>query len=458
MGQAHGQPWASRVSMRQAFPLAIGILLALVLLLTAACNGGDIGREGTPEVTGPTEQSGEPAGAQESNEGPEDSAGPGSDSGGDQEPPRQYKRHETYDEVRDGVRLVLSYLDWAYAFTGRVENTTDETLTNVRVVIHTSYGATLGTEDLMDLAPGEIMPISSGYPDVDSFGTWTAYPEVDADAPVEFIWPAAATKILRPPIQDFVELLDIRLDRSNFTGEEVLEACRYIADPEGSENPSETAQKAVEGVRRMAEIALYPESGGVLAYAEIDPLPNPDEASSEELDQWGDGFTAWLTPQIDELMGLFCPEVFARHERGVNVIGQLPHPGDVTGVPTPQPLTQEDVKKFYRSLPPSGRSDPHTISYYCGLLRKHNWDRGAVTAELKELEGPSTYHRAPIYWWYELAGFVIETSEWERWVLQEYDLPQDRRRWQRLDEWVTYWDASHIRAKQLVQMFCEEYE
>lgn len=79
MGQARGQPWVFRVSVRKAFPLALGVLLALALLLTAACNGGD----------------------------------------------RQYNWHETHDEVRNGVRLVLSYPGWADAFIGRAENTTD---------------------------------------------------------------------------------------------------------------------------------------------------------------------------------------------------------------------------------------------------------------------------------------------------------------------------------------------
>ena len=166
--------------------------------------------------------------------------------------------------------------------------------------------------------------------------------------------------------------------------------------------------------------------------------------------------TAWLTPQVDELMDLFCPEVFARHDRGVNVIGQLPHPADVTGAPPPQPLTQEDVNKFYISLPPSERSDPAVFVDRCDLFRKHSWDVEAAESELRDEAGPGQFP----WWflrWFELAGFVVKTPEWEQWMLQEYDLPQDRRRWQRTDEWVTYWKASEPRELQLVQMFCEEY-
>lgn len=342
-------------------------------------------------------------------------------------------------------------------------------LTNVRVVVHTSIGATLITTPLRDLAPGEIMRVHLDL-DVtiadilDPFGTWTAYPEVGVDpaaaeAQEEITWePETATKAQRPPIQDFVELLDIRLDWSNFAGEEVLEACRCIADPEGSENTSETAQKAVERVRRMAQFALYPEDA-VLSYAKIDPLPGPDDPArhdNEFMDQWSAGLTAWLEPQIDELMGLFCHEVFARFERGVNVIGQLPHPAAVTGAPTPQPLTQEDVAKFHRSFHQGERSDPAIFGERCGLLRKHNWDIAAVKDELSD--GPGlTYLSAWIDGWSRLAGYVVKTPEWEQWMLQEYDLPQDRRRWQRLDEWTTYWNASEPRELELVQMFCEEY-
>ena len=382
------------------------------------------------------------------------------------ESPRQYKWHETYDELRNRVRLVLSYPGRTEALIGRMENTTDKTLTNVRVVVSTSDGFTLVTDDLMDLAPGEIKAVQFSLGIWDPFGTWTAYPEVGVDPAIaeaqeEITWdPESAIKAQRPPIQDFVELLDIRLDWYGYTGEDVLEACRYFAGLEGSDTVSETTLRIVKNVRWAAEDALYPAAGGA-AYAEIDPLPGPDDPNrydEEFMAQWSERSDAWLAPQIDELMELFCPEVFARHERGVNVIGQLPHPAEVTGVPPPQPLTHEDVTKFYRSLPPSDRSDPDTILYYCGMLRKHDWSRTAVTAELKELEGHYHYHRAPIYWWYELAGFVIETPEWEQWMLQESDLPQDRRRWQRRDEWVTYWNASSDRGIQLLQLFCDEYQ
>ncbi len=455
--------------------------MVLTVLLTVACSEGKSdagGASGQPSETasptsvsgGTPEQAGETVTPTSRTGGTSGQVGetvaPAGDSEGGQGQPRQYKWHETLDEVWNGVRLVLSYPGWADGFIGRVENTTDKTLTNVRVVITTSDGYTLVTDDLTDLASGEIKAVQHNLGIWDPFGTWTAYPEVDVDPAVaeaqeEITWdPESATKARRPPIQAFVELLDIRLDWSNFAGADVLEACRYAAGTEGSDNRGETAPKSIESVRYAAADVLYRDgAGGALAYAEIDPLPGPDDPNrydEEFMAQWNERFDTWLTPQVDELLDLFCPEVFARHERGVNVIGQLPHPSELTGAPPRQPLTQEDVKKFYRSLPQSERSDPAIFSDRCGLFRKHNWDIAAVRDELSD--GPGlAYLSWWISWWFELAGFVVKTPEWEEWVLQEYDLPQDRRRWNRLDEWTTYWAASEPLEKQLIQMFCEEY-
>ena len=194
-------------------------LLALVLLLTTACNG---------------------------------------------ESPKQYAWHETYDEVRSGVRLVLSHPGWGDLIIGRAENTTDETLKNVRAVVRTSSGFTLVTTPPTNLEPGEIMSVHFDHPVMDQFGTWTAYPEVGVDpaaaeAQEEITWdPDSATKSQRPPIQDFVELLDIRLDRYHFPEKDVLEACQYLADPEASNSSGETASKSVERLRGNGPVRAIP--------------------------------------------------------------------------------------------------------------------------------------------------------------------------------------------------------
>ena len=51
---------------------------------------------------------------------------------------------ESYDAVRNGARLVLTYDAQGNSFNGFVENTTDNILKQVRVEVHLSNGVELG--------------------------------------------------------------------------------------------------------------------------------------------------------------------------------------------------------------------------------------------------------------------------------------------------------------------------
>jgi len=85
--------------------------------------------------------------------------------------------NETYDRVRNGARLILAYDAQTNAFKGAVENTTDETLKQVRVEVHLSNGKELGPTPAADLAPGgkrEVQLIATST----DFDGWTAHPEV----------------------------------------------------------------------------------------------------------------------------------------------------------------------------------------------------------------------------------------------------------------------------------------
>lgn len=62
---------------------------------------------------------------------------------------------DTYDDVRNGIRLVIAYHNASSSFVGSIENVTDKTIKAVRVEVHLSSGAELGPTDRMDLAPGE---------------------------------------------------------------------------------------------------------------------------------------------------------------------------------------------------------------------------------------------------------------------------------------------------------------
>jgi len=62
---------------------------------------------------------------------------------------------EIYDQMRNGVRLVLAYHRASFSFIGSVENVTDKTIKKVRVEVHLSNGAELGPSEPKALEPGE---------------------------------------------------------------------------------------------------------------------------------------------------------------------------------------------------------------------------------------------------------------------------------------------------------------
>ena len=84
---------------------------------------------------------------------------------------------ETYDKIRNGARLIISYDEQNNTFKGTVENTTDETLKQVRVEVHLSNGKELGPTTPVDLAPGEKIDVELTATSKD-FDAWTAHPEV----------------------------------------------------------------------------------------------------------------------------------------------------------------------------------------------------------------------------------------------------------------------------------------
>ena len=84
---------------------------------------------------------------------------------------------DTYDNVRNGAHLIMSYDAATNAFEGTVKNTTNAILSQVRVEVHLSNGVELGPTSPVDLAPSEQIPIilvAEGPP----FDRWTAHPEV----------------------------------------------------------------------------------------------------------------------------------------------------------------------------------------------------------------------------------------------------------------------------------------
>ena len=96
---------------------------------------------------------------------------------GSEESNIEFALNEQYDKVRKGARLILKYDPQSNAFKGTVENTTDDTLKQVRVEVHLSNGKELGPTEPGDLAPGqkrEILLTATNR----NFDRWTAHPEV----------------------------------------------------------------------------------------------------------------------------------------------------------------------------------------------------------------------------------------------------------------------------------------
>lgn len=85
---------------------------------------------------------------------------------------------ETYDKVRNGARLVLTYDAQSNSFNGFVENTTNKTLQQARVEVHLSNGVELGPTTPIDLGPGEKVEASLAAT-TKWFDGWTAHVEVE---------------------------------------------------------------------------------------------------------------------------------------------------------------------------------------------------------------------------------------------------------------------------------------
>ncbi|MCY4482173.1 MAG: hypothetical protein OXC12_04790 [Spirochaetaceae bacterium] len=84
---------------------------------------------------------------------------------------------ETFDQVRKGARLIMSYDQEAGAFIGTVENTTSAALQQVRVEVHLSNGTELGPTTPQDLAARKSMAVRLDAAG-ESFTGWTPHAEV----------------------------------------------------------------------------------------------------------------------------------------------------------------------------------------------------------------------------------------------------------------------------------------
>ena len=131
--------------------------------------GGEDGSEGAGgEGHGP---GGEGSGSESGGEGSESGSGSEEGSGVMLAP------SETFDMVRSGARLILSYDAASNSFKGTVENTTSQVLTRVRIEVHLSNGTELGPTPPVDIAPGQVFRVNLPSTQA-SFTGWVTHAEV----------------------------------------------------------------------------------------------------------------------------------------------------------------------------------------------------------------------------------------------------------------------------------------
>ncbi len=143
---------------------------------------GEQSREGGGEHGSRTGSEGESGQHNEARErggesGDADGGESGDADGGEASSVNSLAPDATFEEVRNGARLVLKFDDESNSFRGKVENTSDRVLTRVRVEVHLDNGAELGPTTPTDLAPGESLDVVlASTPE--SFTAWTTHAEV----------------------------------------------------------------------------------------------------------------------------------------------------------------------------------------------------------------------------------------------------------------------------------------
>jgi len=138
--------------------------------------GGEHQEGGEAREGGEGGEGGEHAEGGEGGEGGEHGAEGGHDEEGE-ESGVYIGAAETWDVLRNGARLVLSFDSESSSFVGTVENTTEGTLCAIRVEVHLSTGTELGPTARVDVRAGQVTSIRLST-EGEAFESFTAHPEM----------------------------------------------------------------------------------------------------------------------------------------------------------------------------------------------------------------------------------------------------------------------------------------
>ena len=169
----------------------LGALLSAALVIGCTDNTGT---EGSRDGDRPTASQSVSEGGGGESGGEHGSGGEGSESGGEgvegggesgsegsgggeEASANMLAPDETFDMVRGGARLVMSYDPAGNSFKGTVENTTTNVLRQVRIEVHLSNGVELGPTTPIDMAPGEVRAVDMAATAA-PFTGWTPHAEV----------------------------------------------------------------------------------------------------------------------------------------------------------------------------------------------------------------------------------------------------------------------------------------
>ncbi len=164
------------------------VFMSLLLVFVCGCNKGRIETEraatDTPEKaqvekvgdSEQREQVGKGKREEHAREGQGEHGGEGGESGEGEEAGPGLAKGGTHDEVREGVRLILSFDKLSSSFIGTVENVTEKTVPKVRVEVHLSNGTELGPTESIDLASGKKVKVKLSA-EGQSFKWWKAHAE-----------------------------------------------------------------------------------------------------------------------------------------------------------------------------------------------------------------------------------------------------------------------------------------